>query len=174
MGPIQGTRRHVRVVMARAACGLGVLIAGVGLAGSAIGASGGRPTRGTVYVGQAPKPGSLVYNAGFIYDKVLGQGAVTFITKPLAGPSGTVIVKSKPVTVYTANGSLSGTGTGVLTVTNSPHPGDASVTKGKLLLTHGTGALAGHSLRATFTGTGSIGGPNVPDFYTFRYKGVYR
>jgi hypothetical protein len=78
------------------------------------------------------------------------------------------------VTIYTRNGSLSGTGSGVLTVTNSPNPGDATVTNGKLLLNHGTGRMAGHSLRATFSGTGNIGSATVPDSYTFRYKGVYR
>jgi hypothetical protein len=159
----------------RTAFGLGVGIAGLGFAGSAIGAAGGGTrTSGTVYVGQAPKPSSLVYDAGFIYDKVLGQGAVTFVTKAVGSPTGAITIKSKPVTIYTPNGSLRGTGSGLLTITNKPRPGDAMVTDGKLLLNHGTGRLAGHSLRATFSGTGNIGGPNIPDFYTFRYKGVYR
>jgi hypothetical protein len=155
--------------------GLGVAIAGVGFAGSAVGASGrGTPTSGVTYVGQVPKPSSLVYDAGFTYDKVLGPGVVTFVTKPLVSPNGAITIKSKPVTVYTTNGSLSGTATALLTITNKPSPGDATVTDGKLLLNHGTGRLAGHSLRATFSGTGNIGGPNVPDFYTFHYQGVYR
>ncbi len=159
----------------RTAFSLGVVITGLGFAGSAIGAAGGgTPTRGTVYVGQAPKPGSVVYDAGFIYDRVLGQGAVTFVTKPLVSATGAITIKSKPVTIYTPNGSLSGTGSGRLMITNKPKPGDATVTDGKLLLNHGTGRLAGHSLRATFSGTGNIGGPGIPDSYTFRYKGVYR
>lgn len=159
----------------RTAFGLGVAIAGLGFAGSAIGAAGGGTrTSGTVYVSQAPKPSSLVYDAGFIYDKVLGQGAVTFVTKAVGSPTGAITIKSKPVTIYTPKGSLSGTGSGLLTITNKPRPGDATVTNGKLLLNHGTGRLAGHSLRATFSGTGNIGGPNIPDSYTFRYTGVYR
>jgi hypothetical protein len=175
MGPVQGTRRHVRVIIARTAFGVGVAVVGLGAASSAIGAAGGgRPTRGTVYVAQAPKPGSLVYDSGFIDDKVLGPGAVTFVTKALGSPSGAITIKSKPVTLYTPSGSLSGTGSGVLTITNKPDPGDATVTNGKLVLNHGTGRLAGHSLRATFSGTGNVGSTKVPDFYTFRYKGVYR
>lgn len=175
MGPVQGTRRHVRVITARTAFGVGVAVVGLGLAGSAIGASGGaRRTGGTVYVAQAPKPGSLVYDSGFVYDKVLGPGAVTFVTKALGSPSGTITIKSKPVTIYTPNGSLSGTGSGSLTITNNPDPGDVTVTNGKLRLNHGTGRLAGHSLSATFSGSGNIGGAHVPDSYTFRYKGVYR
>jgi hypothetical protein len=176
MGAVQRTRRHARVISVRTAFGVGVAIAGLGFASSAIGASGGgTPTSGTAYVAQAPKPSSsLVYDAGFIHDKVLGSGAVTFVTKAMASSSGAITIKSKPVTIYTPSGSLSGTASGVLTVTNKPSPGDATVTDGKLLLNHGTGRLSGHSLRATFSGTGNIGGSNVPDFYTFRYKGVYR
>lgn len=175
VGLVQRTPRRVRVIRARAALGVGVAIVGLGIAGSAIGASGrGTPTRGVAYVASVPKPGALVYDAGFMRDKVLGQGAVTFVTKALASPSGGIEIKSKPVTVYTPNGSLSGTGSALLTITNKPRPGDTTVTNGKLLLNHGTGRLAGHSLRATFSGTGNIGGTNVPNYYTFRYKGVYR
>ena len=174
MGLFQA-RRHVRVITARTAFGLGVAIAGLGFAGSAVGASGGGTrTSGIVYVASVPKPGSLVYDAGFGYDKVLGPGVVTFVTKALASPTGAITIKSKPVTLYTPTGSLSGTATAILTITNKPMPGDAAVTDGKLLLNHGTGRLAGHSLRSTFSGTGNIGGPNVPDSYTFRYRGVYR
>jgi hypothetical protein len=176
MGSVQESRRHIRVISWRAAFGLGMAIAALGFAGSAIGAAGrGRPTSGIVYVAQAPKPSnSLVYDAGFGKDKVLGSDVVTFVTKALASPSGAITIKSKPVTVYTANGSLSGTGSGVLKITNSPKPGDATVTDGKLLLNHGTGRLKGHSLRATFSGTGNIGSATSPDYYAFRYKGVYR
>ena len=159
----------------RTAVALGTAVAALVFAGSGIGAAGGgKPTSGIAYIGGAPKPGSLVYNSGFIYDKVLGAGVVTFVTKPLATPSGAIEIKSNPVTIYTPNGALRGTGSGLLTITNKPRPGDSSVTDGKLLLNHGTGALAGHSLRGTFSGTGNIGGANVPDYYTFRYKGVYR
>jgi hypothetical protein len=160
---------------ARTAFGLGVAIAGLGFAGTAAGASGGgTPTSGIVYVASVPKPSSLVYDAGFAYDKVLGQGVVTFVTKAVASSTGAITIKSNPVTIYTPNGSLSGTATAVLTITNKPTPGDATVTDGKLLLNRGTGRLARHSLRCTFSGTGNIGGPNVPDSYTFRYRGVYR
>jgi hypothetical protein len=173
MGLVQGAERHVRVTRGSATFMLGVAIASLGIVGSAIGASGGTRDSGIAYVAQAPKPGKLVYDAGFVHDKVLGSGAVTFVTKPLVSPSGQITIKSKPVTIYTPKGSLSGTGSGILTITNKPKPGDATVTHGKLVLNHGTGRLAGHSLRATFSGTGNIGGTNVPDFYTFNYKGVY-
>lgn len=176
MESVRSTRGRPRVFTMRTTVALGVVIAGVAFAGSAIGASSaGTPISGITYVAQAPKPStSLVYDAGFIYDKVLGHGAVTFVTKALASPSGAIEIKSKPVTIYMANGSLSGTASALLTITNKPNPGDGTVSDGKLLLTHGTGRLAGHSIRATFSGTGNIGGANVPDSYTFRYKGTYR
>ena len=176
MGSIQGTRHPVRAIWARAVFGLGVVIAGVVFAGSAIGApGGGRPTSGIAYIAEPPKPSSsLNYEAGFTYDKVLGQGAVTFETKALVKSSGAIEIRSNPVTMYFRNGSLTGSGRGLLTITNKPKPGDAKVTNGFLLLNRGTGRFAGHSLRVTFTGTGNIGGADVPDSYTFRYKGVYR
>jgi hypothetical protein len=175
MGPVQRTWRHGRIIKAGLAFGLSVAFAGLGIASSAIGASRRAVhTSGVTYVAQVPKPSSLVYDAGFAYDKVLGPGVVTFVTKALVTPKGSIEIKSKPVTIYTKKGSLSGRASAVLTITNTPAPGDATVTDGKLLLNHGTGGLAGHSLRATFSGTGNIGGPNVPDSYTFHYKGVYR
>ncbi len=158
----------------RAVFGLGVVIAAVGFTSSAIAAAGGAGTKtsGTAYVGQVPKPSSLVYDSGFNYDKVLGPGAVTFVIKALPGSvAGTIAVKAKVVTLWTPHGSLSGTGSALLTITNKPKPGDATLSKGKLLLNHGTGGLAGHSVSATFTGTGNI---LLPNQYVFRYKGVYR
>lgn len=157
----------------RAGFGVGVMIAAVGVAGSALGAAaGGTPTSGTAYVGQVPKPSSLVYDSGFTYDKVLGPGAITFVIKALPGSAaGTIAVKAQVVTIWTPNGSLSGTGSALLTITNKPKPGDASLSNGKLLLNRGTGGLTGHSLRGTFTGTGNV---NLPNQYVFTYKGVYR
>ena len=158
----------------RVAFGLGLVLAAAGLAGSAIGASGGagRRTSGTAYLGQVPKPSPLIYDAGFNYDKVLGPGAVTFVIKALPGTAqGTIAVKARVVSLWTPKGSLSGTGSGTLTITNKPKLGDANLSGGKLLLNHGTGSLAGHSVRGTFTGTGNIEPPNQ---YVFHYKGVYR
>lgn len=159
----------------RAGYGLIALSLAAGLASSAVGAAGssGRKTSGTAWVGQDPKPSSsLIYDAGFIADRLLGRAAVTFTSKALAGPTtGSITVKSTTVTLWTPRGSLTGTGSAVLTLTNSPKPGDTTVSDGKLNLTRGTGALAGHSLHATFTGTGNT---NLPNQYVFHYKGVYR
>jgi hypothetical protein len=158
----------------RRAFGVAVVIAVVGGASSAIGAAGsaGTPTSGTAYVGQVPHPGSLVYDSGFNYDKVLGPGSITFVIKALpGGAKGTIAVKAKVVTLWTKRGSLSGTGSAILTITNALEPGAATIRNGKLLLNRGTGGMAGHSFRGTFTGMGTITHPNQ---YIFHYKGVYR
>lgn len=47
--------------------------------------------------------------------------------------------------------------------------GRATVTAGTLALNTGRGSLAGHVLRASFSGTGRLGGA-----YTFTYQGTYR
>jgi hypothetical protein len=149
-----------------------VAIAGLVAIGQALGATAtaGKRTRGTAWVGQAPKPGSLVFSAGFVKDSVLGNGAVTFTTKPIPGAHGTIKIDSKLVTIWTAKGSLSGTGTATLTVTNKPNVGDDTVSGGRLLLTRGTGEMAGHSVRATFSGGGNLNTGR----YVFKYAGVYK
>ena len=151
---------------------VGALILVGGLAGSAVSvaAGGGTKDSGTAYVGQVPKPGSLVYDAGVANDRVFGPVTVTFVSKPVA-TNGAITVKSQSVIFWTRKGTLRGTGSALLKVTNSPKPGDGTLTHGQLALTRGTGALAGHSLHATFTATGNV---NYPNQYTFHYKGIYR
>ena len=158
---------------ARIALGALTAVGAVAVAAGSVAAtsSSGKQTTGTAYVAGTPKPGSLVYVAGFNTDKVLGPGAVTYALKALPGrASGTIKVNARLVTLWTAKGSLSGTGSATLTITNSPKTGDATVSGGKLKLTHGTGALAGHSLTATFTGKGNVGA----GAYVFHYKGTYK
>ncbi len=167
------TRLHIRLTLV---AGLALAIAAIALIGQALGATGGRSRslRGTASVAAVPRPGSLVYDAGFTTDNVFGQGAVTFVSKPLPGSAkGTIRVDSREVVLWTSNGALRGTGTALLTITNKPKPGDATASNGKLLLNHGSGALAGHSMRATFSGNGNIG-VGGPSFYVFHYKGTFR
>jgi hypothetical protein len=152
---------------------LAIIVAVASAAAGAIAASGGggRKTSGTAYLASTPRttPG-LVYYAGFNSDKVLGQGAVTYTIKPTSATSGTITATAKKVTLWTSNGTLSGTGTATLHITNQPKAGDDTVTNGKIKLTHGTGGQAGHSLVATLTGSGNI----VSGQYVFHYKGTYK
>jgi hypothetical protein len=73
-------------------------------------------------------------------------------------------VTSKSVTLYTKNGTLSGTGSASQTADAA---GNVTVTGGKIALTNGTGGLKGHSLKATFDG------PLKDNIYVFTYKATY-
>jgi hypothetical protein len=156
-----------------AVAALAIIVAVASATAGAIAASGGsaRKTSGTAYLGPTARtaPG-LVYYAGFNSDKVLGQGAVTYTIKPTSASSGTITATAKKVTLWTSNGTLTGTGTATLHITNQPKSGDDTVTGGKLKLTRGTGGQTGHSLVGTFTGAGNI----VSGQYVFHYKATYK
>ncbi len=142
------------------------------VATSSVGAAGGaRSTSGTIWFAANPRSTStLLYVGGNIKDKVLGEGAVTFTIKPFVNPKGRLVAKVNKATVWTATGSLTGTGSGNITVTNKPKQGDSTISGGVLDLTKGTGALKGHSLKATFTGAGNVSGA----LYTLHYRGTYK
>ncbi len=131
----------------------------------------GKATSGTVYVAQTPQTNSsLEYLAGAGTDKVLGSVAITYTIKASPKPNGSVKVTAKKVTLWTKTGTLSGTGSATLTVTNTPAPGDAAVSNGVVNLTKGTGGQKGHTFKVKFTGTGSA----VSGTYTFKYTGTYK
>lgn len=158
---------------AGAVAGLTIMVAVASATAGAIAASGGgsRQTSGTAYLGATPRTTKgLVYYAGFNSDKVLGPGATTYTIKPTSATSGSIIATAKKVTLWTQTGTLSGTGTATLHITNKPKTGDDTVAGGKIKLTHGTGGQTGHSLVGTFTGTGNI----VTGQYVFHYKGTYK
>jgi hypothetical protein len=152
---------------------LAIMVAVTSATAGAIAASGGggRQTSGTAYLAATPRTTKgLVYYAGFNSDKVLGRGAATYTIKPTTATSGTITATAKKVTLWTNTGTLSGTGTAMFHITNQPQTGDDTVTGGKIKLTQGTGGQVGHSLVATFTGTGNI----VTGEYVFHYKGTYK
>ncbi len=126
-----------------------------------------RQTSGVVYAGVTHAEGSDVYVAGDIKDKILGRGAIVYVTELSSGeePS-TLLVEARKITIYTTHGSL--TGKGQATQTNNPD-GTSTVTDGTFRLTRGTGDYKDHTLIGTFEGTGSTDG-----VYTFNYTGRYR
>lgn len=100
-------------------------------------------------------------------DKILGHGVVEYRLKVIpAGSTGTFKVTSKPVVLYTATGSLSGSATATVVIVGTKE----TISKGKLSLTKGTGSLKGHSFTGTFTGTGDL----VANQLVFHDKGIYR
>jgi hypothetical protein len=124
--------------------------------------------RGTAAVATTPlTAGATQYVAGFDSDAILGHGAITYVITTIpTSAKGTFSLVAHHVIFYTGTGKLSGTATATLTATTG---GDAAITGGKLTLTTGRGSLAGHSLVASFSGTGRLGGA-----YTFTYRGTYR
>lgn len=160
------TRLRVAIV-----CAI-VATAAIAVGAGAVGAkSGSSKTSGKLYVGINPQAKSgIQFLAGQGVDKALGSDAVTFTIKPLSKSTGVITANAIKVTLWTSGGSLTGTGGATLTVTGMPKAGDVTVSDGKISLTKGTGALKGHSFKATFTGSGNI----VSGEYTFVYKGTYK
>lgn len=119
------------------------------------GASGATVTRsvhGRVYLSITHTGNGLDYVAGHVYDSVLHTGAVTYKSKLVAQPSGTVEIVATAVTLYMPRGSLVGTGTATVTISN----GQEVITNGRLKLTKGFGSLKNDTLTARFSGTGSL------------------
>lgn len=138
-------------------------------AGAAIatGATSGRPTSGVAYAGITHSEGKDLYVSGDIKDKILGRGAIVYVTKVTGSDKpGTLKVTAKKVTIFTPAGSLSGSGSALQTI--SADGKKTTVHDGVVTLNKGTGALKGHTLSATF------GGPLKDGVYTFKYKGTYK
>jgi hypothetical protein len=152
--------------------GLVAAIAIVAVSASAVGATAsGTKTSGKFYLGITPQAKSgIQYIAGQGTDKALGSDAITFTIKPLPKSSGVLTAKAIKVTLWASGGTLTGTGSATVTITNSPKPGDATVSGGTVSLTKGTGALKGHSFKAKFSGNGNI----VSALYVFTYSGTYK
>jgi hypothetical protein len=143
-------------------------VALLSIVGPAIGAAKkGKADSGTSYVAITHTAGGFEYTAGNNTDKVLGVGAITYKLKLGLSKPGVYKVTAKPVVAYTTTGALSGTGSATLTVAKD---NTAKITGGKLNLTSGSGSQKGHSLVATFTGSGSV----TAMTYKFTYKGTYK
>ena len=111
--------------------------------------------------------GTTQYVAGFDSDAILGQAAITYVIKAIpTSAKGTFSLVAHKVDLFTGTGELTGTATATLTASAG---GQAIITGGRLSLNTGRGSLAGHTLRASFSGAGRLGGG-----YTFTYRGSYR
>lgn len=120
-----------------------------------------RDTSGVVYAGVTHAEGSDLYVAGDLKDKILGRGAIIYVTQVTTGPEpASVLIEAKRITIYTKRGSLTGKGQATQT-------GDL-VTDGSFKLKKGTGAYKDHKLTGTFDGSYADG------VYTFNYTGRYK
>jgi hypothetical protein len=149
-------------------------LAGLVLASAsiAIGATAAGATRvakqdsGVIYITIVHQRGGLEYAAGYANDKLFGPIAVTYVVSVGSGKPGTFLIKAKKATFYTSTGSISGTGSGIQTVTSTK----IFVSDGKISLTHGAGSQAGHSFTGTFSGPYD----STTMVFTFHYRGVYK
>ena len=136
------------------------------LCGVAGAATNGKKTSGIAYAGITHVEGNDLFVSGDIKDKVLGRGAIVYITRVSAGNDpGTYKVDAKRITIYTTKGTLAGTGSGLETIHDD---GSADVSDGKFNLTKGTGAYKGHTFKGTFSG------PQKNGVYKFSYKAVFK
>jgi hypothetical protein len=152
-------------------CALVALLA-IAISGVAVAAGGkAKKDSGVAYVTATHTEGKDLYVSGDITDKILGHGAIVYVTRVSTGAEpGEIKITAKKVTIYTEKGTLTGTGSGVQVNTTGA---DGTVTAtnvkdGEFNLTKGTGALKGHSLKGTFAG------PYADGLYTFNYKATYK
>jgi hypothetical protein len=124
-----------------------------------------RNTSGTIYAHTTHVAGKDLYVSGDFKDRLLGAGAIVYITNPSANADGSFLVKARRITIYFPSGTLSGVGQATQTVA-----GDVvTVSNGTFSLTKGTGKYRGRTLKGTFSGTQDSQG-----VYKFTYKGKLR
>ncbi len=139
------TRAGVAVAASVAVSGL--------LAVGAAAVAAGRADSGTIYAATTHTSGGYTFAAGQGTDKLFGPIAITYRIKAIpAGTTGTLNLTVKPAIEYTATGSILGSATATLTL--GPN-GAETISNGKFSLTHGVGALRGHTMTGTFTGSGN-------------------
>ncbi|MGB9185955.1 MAG: hypothetical protein WCB67_18020 [Solirubrobacteraceae bacterium] len=129
-----------------------------------VGSGAPQKDSGTTYASITHTRGNLQIAAGNNYDKVLGEGTVSYQLKLLPAGNGTVSVKVPKVVLYTTTGSLTGTASATVTASNSTQ----TITNGKLNLTKGAGSLKGRHFTGTFTGASDL----AKNLITFKYKGT--
>jgi hypothetical protein len=143
-----------------------IAILALSLTGAAFAAKKAKQTNGVVWAGVTHAEGQNLFVSGDFKDKLLGRGAIVYITQANSTQqAGVYNVTAKTITLYTTKGTLTGTGSATQTINSD---GTSNVTNGKASLTKGTGAYKGHSLKATFSG------PFQNGVYTFTYQGTYK
>jgi len=156
------TRSIVATAGVLSACA--VLALGAGAVGAK---ATGTHDSGVIFFATTHNANGITYAAGNATDSLFGTEAVTYAIKTAPTTPGSVKVTAKPVTTWTKTGTLSGTATATLTVGAN---GKATFTNGQVSQTKGTGTLKGHSLTATFTGSGNT----TTGTYQITYKGTYK
>jgi hypothetical protein len=129
-----------------------------------VGSGAPKKDSGTVFASITHTKNGVDIAAGNNYDKVLGEGSVTYQLKFAPNSNGTINVKVPKVVLFTTTGSLTGTASATVTSSGSTQ----TITNGKLNLTKGSGSLKGAKFTGTFTGTGDL----AKNLIQFHYKGT--
>jgi hypothetical protein len=128
-----------------------------------------KQTSGVIYVSITHAVGGFAYADGDFKDKLLGRGAIIYRVRVSPGNQpGSVLVKSPKVTIYTEQGSLTGTAQALQVTRGTGANQTVTVKNGTFNLKRGVGRFRGHTLRGTF------GGDLKAGVYKFNYKGTYR
>jgi hypothetical protein len=122
--------------------------------------------RGTSYISIVHQQGKWLYGAGYSVDKLFGTSTALYVVAIGPEGPGAFFFRARRATIFTRDGSVSGTGSATEVVLPS---GDSRIKNGKLSLTHGSGGLAGHRLTATFTGSYSA----KTKIIIFHYRATY-
>jgi hypothetical protein len=152
---------RLAVAMATTLAATALVVAPAGA--TKVGSGAPKKDSGTVFASITHTKNGLDIAAGNNYDKVLGEGAVTYQLK-IVSSNGTTKVKVPKVVLFTPTGSLTGTASATVTSTASTQ----TITNGKLNLTKGSGSLKGAKFAGTFTGTADL----AKNLIQFHYKGT--
>jgi hypothetical protein len=138
-----------------------------GVAAATAKAPRAKPTSGVAYAGISHAEGNDLYVSGDFVDKVLGHGAIVYVTNVSQGEEqGEFTVKARRITIYTTKGSLTGKGQATQVIHDD---GSVEVKDGTFALTKGTGKYKGHTFKGKFAGPQSAQG-----LYTFSYTGTIK
>lgn len=149
----------------RVAVAMATALAGTALiAAPAIATSAPKRDSGTTYASITHTRNGLEIAAGNNYDKVLGEGTISYQLKLIPNANGTIHVKVPKVVLFTTTGSITGTASATVTINGSAE----QITNGKLALKNGKGALKGKQFSGTFTGSGDLS----KNLIKFNYKGL--
>jgi hypothetical protein len=150
-----------------ATAGLIATCALIAIGAGAVGAkSRGKPVHGVVYFAITHTANGKEYAAGNGTSSLFGTEAVTYVITVGRTPTGSIKVTANPVTTWGKLGTLTGTATSTLTVSGTTE----TFSNGKLSQTKGTGAWVGHSITATFSGSGNT----TTGLLKITYRGTYK
>jgi hypothetical protein len=145
---------------------MALVLSGAAVAGAKGGKAKAKATSGVAYAGISHAEGKDLYVSGDFVDKVLGHGAIVYVTNVSNGEEqGEFLVKARKITIYTGKGTFVGKGQATQVIHDD---GSVEVKDGTFAL-KGTGKYKGLTFKGKFAGPQSAQG-----LYTFSYTGTIK